>query len=174
MGGGISSGRHLEERGMSTAFQEFLRQQAEKYQDKVIKATLEDWREAIQRLFAQLRAWLAEADPEGIIHIKEGKLEINEPSLGRYDVPRLDLHAFGKWVGIIPKARKTVGSATPPQRSAPERADGRVDITDELRRYVLYRFRQDSRDVWLIDDLNSEAKPLDQGAFESALMSYLR
>jgi hypothetical protein len=159
---------------MSTAFREFLRQQAEKYQDKAIKATIEDWREAVQRLFAQIRAWLAESDPEGIIQIKEAKRDVTEPSLGRYEIPRLDLHAFGKWIGIIPKARNTVGSARPPQRSVPERAAGRVDITDELRRYVLYRFRQDDRDVWLIDDLNSEAKPLDQEAFEKALTSYLR
>ena len=59
-------------------------------------------------------------------------------------------------------------------RSAPERAAGRVDITDELRRYVLYRFQEDGSDVWLIDDLKSGPKPLDQDAFESALMSYLQ
>ena len=39
--------------------------------------------------------------------------------------------------GIIPKARKTVGVASPPRMSAPQRATGRVDITDELRRFVL-------------------------------------
>src|SRR5262249_48845183 len=80
----------------------------------------------------------------------------------------------GSGSGIIPKARKTVGSATPPQHSAPERAAGRVDITDELRRYVLYRFREGENEVWLIDDLNSEPKTLDKEAFEKALMSYLR
>ena len=51
---------------------------------------------------------------------------------------------------------------------------GRVDMTDELRRYVLYRFVEEGRDVWLIDDLESEPRPLDQAAFERALMSYLR
>jgi hypothetical protein len=69
-----------------------------------------------------------------------------------------------------------------------------VDITDELRRYVLYRFRQDGRDSWLIDGLEiggheasekawpgevryiprSEARPLNQEEFERALMSYLQ
>jgi len=108
-------------------------------------------------------------------------------------VPRLDLHFFGKWIGIIPKARKTVGMAQPPQKSAPERAKGRVDITDELRRYVLYRFQEGSEDVWMIEGLmpdyeaiektwpgpvqyipRSEPKVLDQEALERALMSYLR
>jgi hypothetical protein len=158
---------------MITAFTDFLRKQAEKHRAGADagKATVEEWRTAVERLFAQMRAWLRESDPEGIIEIKEGQQEITERGLGRYGVPRLDLRAFGKWIGIIPKARETVGTATPPQRSAPQRAAGRVDMTDELRRYVLYRFPEDGRDVWLIDDLESEPKPLTQDTFEKALMS---
>jgi hypothetical protein len=122
-----------------------------------------------------VRAWLSDSDPDGIIKAQEKEEEVTEPSLGRYSVPRLDLRIFGKWIGIIPKARMTVASAHPPQRAADERATGRVDITDELRRYVLYRFtRQGGGDEWLIDDLRSGPKPLTQEAFESALMSYLR
>ena len=161
---------------MTTAFKDFLGQQAEKHRAQVIagKATVEEWHAAIERLFDQLRAWLKESDPEGVIEIEQGHQDVTEPGLGRYRVPRLNLRAFGKWIGIIPKARRTVGTATPPQKSAPQRAAGRVDITDELRRYVLYRFQEDGGDVWLIDDLESGAKPLDQEAFERALMSYLR
>jgi len=161
---------------MTTTLKDFLRQEAEKHQAEVVagKATVDEWRAAIERLFAQLRAWLKESDPQGVLEIKQELLAVTEQGLGRYSVPRLDIRAFGKWVGIIPKARKTVRTAKPPQKSAPERAAGRVDITDELRRYVLYRFQEDGRDVWLIDDLQSEPKPLDQEAFERALMSYLQ
>ena len=161
---------------MSTTFTEFLREQAAKQEAEVKagKAVVDEWRAAIERLFEQIRCWLADSDPDGLIKLKQGEEELNEKGLGRYRVPRLDLRALGKWVGIIPKARKTVGVAKPPQRSAPERAIGRVDITDEMRRYVLYRYPQDGGDLWLIDDLRSEPKPLDQQAFETALMSYLR
>ncbi len=161
---------------MTTAFRDFLRQQAEKHQAeaKANKALVDDWRAAVERLFTQMRGWLKEDDPEGVIQIEDGQEDITEPGLGRYSVPRMDLHAFGKWIGIIPKARKTVGTAKPPQQATPQRATGRVDITDELRRYVLYRTQQDGRDVWLIDDLDSGQQPLDQGTFEKALMSYLR
>jgi hypothetical protein len=175
---------------MSTAFREFLQEQAKKYQAEVQagKATVEEWRGALERLFAQMRAWLQKSDPEGVIEITEGQQEVTEQGLGRYRVPRLDLHAFGKWIGIIPKARGNVSAAQPPQKSAPGRAIGRVDITDELRRYVLYRVQEGDREVWLIDDLapekawpgqvqhvpRSEPKPLDQAAFEKALMSYLQ
>ena len=162
---------------MSTTFTEFLREQAAK-QEAVAKAgqaVVEEWRTAIEQLFGQVRGWLADSDPDGIIQIKEGKEELREEGLGRYHVPRLDLQVFGKWIGIIPKARKTIGTARPPQKSAPERATGRVDITDEVRRYVLYRFpKEGGGDLWMIDDLRSDQKPLDQRAFEAALMSYLR
>jgi hypothetical protein len=178
---------------MSTIFKEFLHQQAEKHQAEasVAKAEVDEWRAAIRRLYDQIRAWLKESDPEAIIEIEESLQDITEPGLGRYSVPRLNLRVFGKWIGIIPKARRTVGSAKPPQKSAPERATGRVDITDELRRYVLYRFKEGDQDVWMIDSRfvdepdNQpppyvqyipmwEPRPLDQAAFERALMSYLR
>ena len=176
---------------MSTAFREFLHHLGEKHQAEVNagKATVDEWRTAIERLFVKIREWLKESDPEGLIEIKESQEEIKEPGLGLYRVPRLNLRAFGKWIGIIPKARRTVGTAQPRRKSVPERAEGRVDITDELRRYVLFRFRDDGRDVWLIEGLEpaekawpgqvlyiprSEPRPLDQEAFETALMSYLR
>jgi hypothetical protein len=168
---------------MSTTFQEFLHKKAQTHQAEVnaAKSVVDEWWTSIERLFAQIRQWMKQSDPDGLIEIKEGVEEIREPGLGVYRAPRLDLRAFGKWIGVIPKARRTVGRAKPPQKSAPERAEGRVDITDELRRYVLYRFKQDGRDVWLIDGLEtgregaaSEPAPLDQEAFEKAMMSYLQ
>jgi len=164
---------------MNTAFTDFLREQATKHEAEAQagKATVDEWRAAVIQLFERIRSWLAQSDPNGVIQIEESQHELTEKGLGRYRVPRLNLLAFGKWIGIIPKARNTVASAQPPQRSAPERATGRVDITDEVHRYVLYRFPNDgAEDVWMIDDpaSNAPAKLLDQQAFESALMSYLR
>jgi hypothetical protein len=161
---------------MSTTFSDFLREQADKHRAEAIagKDMVDEWRSSVERLFATLRDWLKESDPHGVIEVEESQHEVTEPGLGRYRIPRLNLRAFGKWIGIIPKARKTVGSAKPPQNSAPKRATGRVDITDELRRYVLYRFHENGRDVWMIDDLENEPQPLDRLGFERALMSYLR
>jgi hypothetical protein len=179
---------------MSTTFKEFLQQQAEKHRAEAEagKAVVDEWRNAVEQLLDKIREWLKESDPNGVIETKESEQEIREPGLGYYHVPRLDLRAFGTWIGIIPKARKTVGTAKPPQKNAPERAEGRVDITDELLRYVLYRFRQDGRNVWMIDGLGrgydaaektwpqveyvprADPKPLDQETFEKALMSYFR
>lgn len=174
---------------MGTTFRDFLHTQSA--QHKGGKETIDEWRLAVEQLFHQIRGWLKESDPEGAIEIEETQQLIGEPGLGHYRVPRLDLRAFGKWIGIIPKARKTVGAAKPPQKLTPERAEGRVDITDELRRYVLYRFKENGRDVWMIDGLDRayeerefpgqvlyvprpDPRPFDQEAFERALMSYLQ
>jgi hypothetical protein len=53
-----------EEWNMSADCRDFLRQQAEKYQAEIAegKADFEDWRAAVERLFAQMRAWLKDDD----------------------------------------------------------------------------------------------------------------
>jgi hypothetical protein len=180
---------------MSTVLKSFLQEQAKKYQAEAEagKATVTEWRTAIVALFGDIRKWLNESDPDGIIEIEESEQEIKEPGLGRYKVPRLNLLVFGKWIGLIPKACRTVGVAKPPRKGAPEHAKGRIDITDELRRYVLYRFQENGCDAWYIDGLDHgheiaekswpgqvefvpkfEPMRLTPEAFEKALMSYLR
>src|SRR5437016_9144663 len=104
---------------MTTSFTEFLRKQ--EVAARTSKVVIAEWRTAIEQLFAQIRSWLADSDPDGFIEIEERDQELREEGLGRYRVPRLDLRVFGKWIGIIPKARQTIGSAQPPRASAPER-----------------------------------------------------
>ncbi len=177
---------------MNTTFKDFLHQHAEKHraESEAAKATIDEWRTAILRLYSQMRVWLKEADADGIIEIGERDLEVAEPGLGRYLVPRLDLRIFGKWIGIIPKARRTVGSAKPGQGADPVQAEGRVDITDDIRRFLLYRIPRGDKDVWMIDGIDQAyevtdkawpaqvqyaplPKPLDKNLFERAIMSYL-
>ena len=68
-----------------------------------------------------------------------------------------------------------IKNASPPQRKVPTNAVGRMAITDEIRRYVLYRIQKGEEDHWVIDNLNSdEPVPLDRLRFEEAIMSYLR
>lgn len=161
---------------MSATLTEFLREQAEKRKGKMAErqGVLDEWVEALNRLYDTVREWLREADPDGVLAVKTAEWKVTEEELGTYAAPRIDIHGLGRWVGFVPKARHTVGTATPPQASAPVRATGRVDITNELRRYILYRVPTDAGDEWVIDDLRSPARPFDRAAFEAALMSYLR
>ena len=163
---------------MSTSLREFLKQKGAAYkaEAEMNKVVIEEWQAAVDKLFKQLQEWLVAADPEGIIQTKYTQIEVAEPGLGRYQINRLNLRAFGKWVGLIPKARKTVKVATPQQNGAPEHATGRVDITDEIRRYVLYRFSRETGDEWFIDDTATSRglQPLNSERFEAALLSYFQ
>jgi hypothetical protein len=161
---------------MSTTLREFLVQQKEQYEEiaKANQPLIEEWNQALHRLYATIQKWLDQADPHHILQVKLGTRTITEPTLGQYESPDLTIRAFGKWVGVIPKARKTIGTAIPPQLHAPSHATGRVDITDELRRYCLYRF-QDGEDKWfMVDPTNDHQQPLTQASFEAALLSYFR
>lgn len=163
---------------MSTSLREFLKQKGPAYSAEAErnKLVIDEWRTAVDTLFDRLSAWIKNADPEGLIQSEAAQVEVTEPGLGKYRVARLNIRAFGKWVGLIPKARKTVKRAAPQQPGAPERAAGRVDITDEIRRYVLYRFPGAGGDEWFIDDpaTGGEPQPLTPERFEAALLSYFQ
>ncbi|MBY0230306.1 MAG: hypothetical protein K2W96_13565 [Gemmataceae bacterium] len=158
-----------------SALAEFLREKAGtwKHLTEANQQTISEWRSAVEALFATLRRWLAEADPEGVLLVEQREMEVKEPGLGRYKVPRLDLRTVDQWIGIIPKARNTVVSASPKLKAHPLRATGRVDITDEVRSYILFRLPEAEGDAWYIDDMR-EQKRLDRQAFEDALLGYLR
>lgn len=163
---------------MSTSLREFLTHKAALFtaESEKNRLIIEEWQGAVDRLFSHLDTWLGAADPEGIIRRERSQIEVTEPGLGRYSIDRLNLRAFGKWVGLVPKARKTVKRAAPQQQKAPEQATGRVDITDEIRRYVLYRFSHGADEQWFIEDTaaKSELQPLTADRFESALLSYFQ
>lgn len=161
---------------MSTSFTEFLREQAAKREQATAKRQeiLSEWFDSLHRLYGQVREWLRSSDPDGILKLEDSRWEVREEGLGRYEAPRLDIKGLGRWVGLVPKGRYTVATAYPPQSSSPQRAAGRVDITNEVQRHVLYRFTTDTGDEWVIDDQKTPPRPLTQREFESVLMSYLR
>lgn len=158
-----------------SAFSELLVQQRETYKAESAKnqEMIQEWLQAIDKLLEQICGWLEAADPERILQVEKDNTEMHEPNLGHYLAPRLIIRAFGKRIGIIPKARKTVGTARPPRPGAPAHATGRVDITDEIRRYVLYRFDGEDDNSWFIENpSDGSLRLLTQELLEEALMSY--
>ncbi len=155
---------------------ELLEKKAESYRSEAERnqTIINDWVEAIRKLHLDIRGWLAASDPKGILQLEVKTADIAEPNVGRYEAPRMDFRAFGKWVGLIPKALKTIKSARPPQSTAPVRATGRVDLTDELMRYVFYRFTDADGDSWFIEGPTDGLHPLTRERFEDALTSYFR
>ena len=161
---------------MSTTLTDFLREKAahEAHHQRSREEQLSDWRQAVEKLLNRICDWLKQADPNGVIDIKKSETRINEEGLGRYQIPGLVLSAFGRSMMVMPKARFTIATVELPHRSTPERASGRVDLTDDTNRIILHRFRGDDGDIWMIEDIAGKPRLFDQNEFESALMSFLK
>ena len=160
---------------MSTTFTDFLRQKAAKYE-----AESDDNQAAFPRgsnAFKAIRTdprRLNESVPEGVLKIEQSDWPATARN-DRHPAPASNSAHSGKEVYLVPEARKTIGSASSPQKSAPDRAIGRVDITDEIRDASVSPFARWGKDAWYINDpVSGEQKPLDQQTFEAALMSYFQ
>ena len=64
---------------------EFLQKNADQYEAEAAKnrEVVREWQEALPRLFATIRGWIAESDPKGFIEVSESKTDVREPSRHR-------------------------------------------------------------------------------------------
>lgn len=153
-------------------FQEFLERHAQQRQHKEQRARREEWIAAVGRLLGQLRTWLAEADPAGVLEVLPMEVEKAEPGLGIYRIPSLKISLGGAAVEVVPVGRNVIGTVGP-QGDVGIRAEGRVDITDGIRRYILYRTLNDGQERWYALDERFQATPLDRGRLEGMLQDLL-
>ena len=92
---------------MSTTLEKYLHEQAPK--KKRGQELIAEWLPAIDALFTDIKKWLKESDPDSVIDIELSHQEVNEPGVGSYIAPRLNLNVLGKWIGIIPKVAAESG-----------------------------------------------------------------
>src|SRR5262245_36709737 len=128
-------------------FQEFLRKKAEEEQQPERRKRRDEWIGAVGRLIDQLRAWLAESHPEGLLDVIPLEVEKREPGLGSYKIPGLKVGIGDAAVRVVPMGRDALGLIES-RGEAPMRAQGRVDITDGVQKYIFYRAIKDGQDVW--------------------------
>ncbi len=112
---------------MSTVFREFLRRQAEKYQDKAIKATIEDWGEAVRRLVAQIRAWLAES------HVRDSLADRMKPEADVLTDPILKEAAEDAMQGV--QEGSFYRRVLPPLKEQGRVSADLVTLIDQVRDY---------------------------------------
>ncbi len=161
---------------MAKTLSDFIRERADEYTAEAAKneKLISEWQSAVTHLIAKLQAWLDESDPARVIRTNQGLVTIHEPGLGRYEAARLDIQAFGTWIGVLPVARLTGRAIQCAGSDQPTRAAGRVDMTDNSRRYYLYRTLGARGDEWFIEGPpDDEPRPLTREAFETAVLSYL-
>jgi hypothetical protein len=153
-------------------FREFLDKQAKQQRHKERRERREEWVAAVGRLIERLRAWLAESDPDKVLDVVPIEVEKAEPDLGVYRVPGLRIGLGDAAVQVVPVGRNVVGTVGP-RGDLGVRAEGRVDITDGIRKSILYRTLRDGQEAWYALDEHFQAAPLDRGRLEGILQDLL-
>ncbi len=151
---------------------ELLEKKADQQQYKNLRARQEEWVAAVDRLIGKMRTWLGEADPKGVLDLAPIEIQRSEPGLGTYKIRKLKINLGEAAVLVEPVGRNVVG-VVGGQGGAEFRAEGRVDITDGIRRYILYRTLTEGQETWYALDQQFCAAPLDRERLEGILQDLL-
>jgi hypothetical protein len=165
-------GEHTNAQRLS--FKEWLAEQAKRGESVEQRQRLiEDWKDAVGALLAQLVAWLAEEDAQNILTVETGKVPKEEEGLGAYDVAALRINLATKFVEVIPQGRNVVG-AIGRSGDLGLRAEGRVDMRNRMRKYMLFRVASAEGKKWVIvDDDRYAIEELTKETFVTALQDLL-
>jgi hypothetical protein len=155
------------------SFTEFLRRKGEEFHVRERHGRRSEWLGAINSLYDQIREWLREADPEGLLDIVSYEVSRTEPKLGTYEAPALKIQLGPAEVHIKPTGREVPFMAIRGASGAPTEFSGRVDITDGLREYNFYRERHHEGDRWQIPDERNRFTYLNRQVFERILEELL-
>ena len=167
---------------MQTSFQEFLRQKVEGSDWKDRKGLRTEWLEALNRLLDQIRDWLRESDPEGVIEIVTYEVQRVEDRLGVYDAPALKIRLNTDSAEVLPMGRFVPMPLSlqnllfiPGNRERwGNLSGGRVNVTNGERRHLLLRSIDDGQDHWYaLMSGQSTPIPLDRGRLEAILEDLL-
>jgi hypothetical protein len=158
------------------SLKEFLASEAEKLRSEQAEALTkrQEWIASVDRLIARIKDWLAQADTKRILMIEEAPLRLSEQGLGTYEIPSLTIGLGPREVRIKPVARFV---ATPMRSTGiifVPRVHGRVDMTDGLDKYLIFRVETEPQDRWsIIKQESSRLEPFDENSFASALEGLL-
>jgi hypothetical protein len=159
---------------------ELLTAEAEKFRSEKAKRqqALGEWRELLDALFARMSEWLKASDPDGLLEVTKETVTINDPALGEYEAPTLQITLGKTTVEIAPRARYVIASIQPPGEQ-PVRAHGLVEIRS--RGWASHNLYQLPGGRWYIFDCARDlitgaqpVEPLDADRFEAALASLLQ
>jgi hypothetical protein len=153
-------------------FQDFLKQKAADEKEHKRRKRRAEWRAAVERLLDQIRAWLAESDPERILDVTPDQAERWEPGLGYCSLPTLTIEVGSDTIRVEPMGRHALGIVELPS-GAVLKAEGRVDITAGARKYILYRTIADDKETWYALDEKFAPTRLDRGRLEAIVQDLL-
>ena len=159
------------------SLKEFLAEQAERLQSQESEAAKkrDEWLKAVDRLIQQIKSWLTEADPEQqYLKIQDDPFPIREQGIGEYVARGLLIGLGPREIRVQPVARNVAGPLSVTGTIHVERAYGRVDLTDGLTKYMIFRVEREPEDRWSIIEQDSyRRQPLNQDSFEAAFQDLL-
>jgi hypothetical protein len=119
---------------------------------------------------------LYDADSQNILEFFENSIQLREYEVGVYLVKRLTIRLEAQEVHVIPIARNAVGPVAASSGSTHRgKSFGRVDITDGVAKFLLFRTQVQPADQWVIvDDETYIIRELNEESFASAMQSLLQ
>lgn len=159
------------------SLKEFLEEQAEKLRadEHHWVERRDEWIAAVDRLTDQIQGWLTQADPDQkILKIRDCPYDLQEEGLGPYQVRGLSI-GLGPWTVLVkPIARYVAGPRSATGHIHISRAYGRVDLTDGMQKYMIFRVEKEPEDRWnIIEQDGFRLQVFNQASFEQALKSLL-
>ena len=136
----------------------------------------DEWVSAIDRLNQQIRDWLTDSDPDHrFLEVRELPCQLREQGIGTYEARGLLIRVGRLEVRVEPIARYVAGPHSATGVIHVSRAFGRVDLTDGLQKFMIFRVEKDPEDRWsLIEQDGFRLQPFDRSAFEEAFKALLQ
>lgn len=165
---------------MPLTFQDLLRQKAEGSALRDRNRSRSEWLIALNGLFDQIRDWLREADPDGLLEIVPYEVERVEKRLGIYDAPVLKIRLDTDAAEILPVGRYAIGPLAPQILKGLSGAEGtggpaagRVDITNGERKHLIMRCIENGQDRWYAVNEQAQVTLFDRSRLEAILLDLL-
>jgi hypothetical protein len=159
------------------SLKDFIASQAQNLQNEESRAAQkrDEWIGAIDRLNEQIRMWLTNADPDhAIIAVREFPYQLREEGIGSYEARGLIISVGRREVRAQPIARNVAGPLSATGVIHVGRAYGRVDLTDGLQKFMIFRVEKDPEDRWsIIEQDGFRMQAFDEPAFEKAFKALL-
>jgi hypothetical protein len=153
-------------------FKEWLEKRAREVNQPERLRHRSEWIAALDQFYEQILNWIRESDPKGLLIIERMEIARSEPRLGTYTAPALKISLGDAAMRVVPMGRDVRGSYRNDEGTEC-RYEGRVDMTDGLRKYVLYRIADEGSRAWIIVGNSGSSKRFDRAQLEAILSDLL-
>ena len=151
---------------------DFLKEKTEEWQSvfSKTKSVRDEWVRDVNQLIDRMEKWLRVADQNGILEIDVHDVEKREEKIGYYNVRGMTIRLGPREVRVKPIARFVVAAPVGALLLSPQ---GRVDITNGEKQYLLYHLHDPAGNRWISLSPTRESRAFDQQTFESAIQDLL-